>query len=139
MRRVATAGFIALNIDLAARDGGAGRLTDTGAYNAALGSRSIAQKNAVGGLDVKAAVPYYGPQPSNYADLNKTRAAVFAVYAQQDTRITDTAPQMEEQLKKAGVDYKVTVYPNVNHAFHNDTGNRYDPAQARAACVATMA
>ena len=171
VRRVATAGFIALNIDLAARDGGADRLTDTGSYNAALGNRTTALKNAdhkaaldflkaqssgsvgvtgfcfgggetwnvlIGGLDVKAAVPYYGPQPSNYADLNKTRAAVFAVYAQQDTRITDTAPQMEEQLKKAGVDYKITVYPNVSHAFHNDTGNRYDPTQARAAWVATM-
>jgi carboxymethylenebutenolidase len=26
----------------------------------------------------------------------------------------------------------------VNHAFHNDTGNRYDPTQARAAWVATV-
>ena len=171
VRRVATAGFVALNIDLAAREGGADKLTDQAVYNAALGKRSTADKLSdhkaaieflrsqssgtvgvtgfcfgggetwnvlIGGLEVKAAVPYYGPQPSNYADLAKTRAAVFAVYAQQDTRITDTAPQMEEQLKKAGVPYQITVYPGVNHAFHNDTGNRYDAAQAQKAWVATM-
>ena len=83
-------------------------------------------------------VPYYGPQPSNYAELSKAKAAVFAVYAQQDTRITDTGPQMEEQLKKAGVPYQITVFPGANHGFHNDTGNRYDAAQAQKAWVATI-
>jgi carboxymethylenebutenolidase len=171
VRRVATAGFIGLNIDLAARDGGADKLTDQAAYNAALGKRTTADKNAdhkaamdflraqssgsigvtgfcfgggevwnvlIAGLEMKAAVPFYGPQPSNFADLSKTKAAVSAVYAQQDTRITDTAPQMEEQLKKAGVPYQITVYPGVNHAFHNDTGTRYDPVQAQKAWVATV-
>jgi carboxymethylenebutenolidase len=171
VRRVATAGFIGLNIDLAARDGGADRLTDQAAYNAALGKRSTADKLSdhkaaidflrsqssgsvgvtgfcfgggetwsilIGGLDVKAGVPYYGPQPSNYTELSRTKAAVFAVYAQQDTRITDTGAQMEEQLKKAGVPYQLTVYPGVNHAFHNDTSNRYDPTQAQKAWVSTV-
>ena len=172
VRRVATAGFVALNIDLAARDGGADRMPDSGVYNAALGKRTTADKLSdhkaaidflktqssgtigvtgfcfgggetwnvlIGGLDVKAAVPYYGPQPTNFAELSKTKAAVFAVYAQQDTRITDTGPAMEEQLKKAGVPYQITVFPNVNHAFHNDTNTaRYDAAQAQKAWVATV-
>ena len=171
VRRVATAGFVALNIDLAARDGGAEKMPDSGVYNAALGKRTAADKLSdhkaaidflktqsngalgvtgfcfgggetwnvlIGGLDVKAAVPYYGPQPSNYAELSKAKAAVFAVYAQQDTRITDTGPQMEEQLKKAGVPYQITVFPGANHGFHNDTGNRYDAAQAQKAWVATI-
>src|SRR5205085_11745492 len=136
VRRVATAGFVGLNIDLAWRDGGADKLTDQAAYNAALGKRSTEEKNAdhraaiaflktqtsgvigvtgfcfgggevwnilIGALDVQAGVPFYGPQPSNYTELSKTRAAVSAVYAELDTRITGTAPQMEEQLKKAGV------------------------------------
>jgi carboxymethylenebutenolidase len=92
-----------------------------------------------GGIEVKAAVPYYGPQPSNYTELAKTKAAVFAVYAEQDTRITGSASQMEEQLKKAGVPYQVTVYPGVNHAFHNDTGGtRYNAEQAQKAWTATI-
>jgi carboxymethylenebutenolidase len=172
VRRVATAGFVGLNIDLAARDGGADKLTDSAAYNAALAKRDTAAKlsdhNAaldflktqssgtvgvvgfcfgggetwnilIGGLDVKAAAPFYGPQPQNYTDLSKTKASVSAVYAELDTRITGTAPQMEEQLKKAGVPYQITVYPGVNHAFHNDTGgDRYNATQAQKAWTATI-
>ena len=171
VRRVATAGFVGLNIDLAARDGGADKLTDQATYNAALGKRNVADKLSdhkaaidylksqtsgtigvvgfcfgggetwnviIGGLDVKAAAPFYGPQPSNFAELAKAKAAVSAVYAQQDTGITATAPAMEEQLKKAGVPYQITVYPGVNHAFHNDTGTRYNAEQAQRAWTATI-
>ncbi len=173
VRRVATAGFIGINIDLAARDGGAAKLTDGAAYNAALGKRSVADKLSdhkaaldhlksqtsgtlgvtgfcfgggetwnviIGGLDVKAAVPWYGPQPSNFAELAKTKAAVFAVYAELDTRITGTAAAMEAELKKSGAPYQVTIYPGVNHAFHNDTGTpeRYNAAQAQKAWAATI-
>ena len=174
VRRVATAGFIGVNIDLAARDGGAAKLTDQAAYNAALAKRTTADKNSdhnatiaflkaqssgpigvtgfcfgggevwsmlAGGADVKAAVPFYGPQPTNYADIAKTKAAVFAVYAELDVRITATSQQMEEVLKGAGVPYKITIYPGVNHAFHNDTnaaGDRYNAEQAQKAWVATV-
>ena len=44
VRRAATAGFVAVNIDLAARDGGADKLTDSAAYNAALAKRDLAAK-----------------------------------------------------------------------------------------------
>jgi carboxymethylenebutenolidase len=171
VRRVATAGFIGINIDLAARDGGAAKLTDQAAYNAALGKRSTADKvsdhnatitflraqssGTVGvtgfcfgggetwsilasGADVKAAVPFYGPQPTNFADIAKTKAAVSAVYAENDLRITTSSMQMEEVLKAAGVPYKITIYPGVNHAFHNDTGTAYNAEQARKAWVATV-
>ena len=172
VRRAATAGFAAINIDLVARAGGYDKLTDQAAYNAELGKLTIPGKLAdhsatltylkaqstgaigvvgfcfgggevwsilAGGIDVKAAVPFYGPQPTNYADIAKTKAATSAVYAELDTRITGTAPQMEDALKKAGVPYQITVYPGVNHAFHNDTGGtRYDPVQAAKAWVATI-
>jgi carboxymethylenebutenolidase len=47
---------------------------------------------------------------------------------------------MEEVLKAAGVPYKITIYPGVNHAFHNDTGtpDRYNAEQAQKAWVATV-
>jgi len=171
VRRVATAGFVGLNIDLAARDGGAEKLTDSAAYNAALGKRTVADKLSdhraaldflktqtsgvigvvgfcfgggetwnilIAGLDVKAGTPFYGPQPSNYLELSKTKAAVSAVYAQNDTRITDTGKAMEGQLMLAGVPYQVTVYPGAGHAFHNDTGAAYNAVQAQKAWVATI-
>jgi len=171
VRRVATAGFVGLNIDLAARDGGADRLTDQASYNAALAKRSVPDKLSdhkaaldflktqtngtigvtgfcfgggetwnilIAGLDVKAGAPFYGPQPSNFADLSKTKAAVSAVYAENDTRITSSSSQMEDQLKKAGVPYQITIYPGVGHAFHNDTGAAYNAIQAQRAWVATI-
>jgi carboxymethylenebutenolidase len=169
VRRAATAGFAAVNIDLTARQGGGEKLGD--AVTGAIGNLASGQKladhtaalaylkantsgaiGAVGfcfgggevwnlvaaGADLKAAVPFYGPQPGNFAEIPKTNTAVSAVYAEQDTRITDTAKQMEAQLVAAGVPYKVTVYPNVNHAFHNDTGARYAPEAAQKAWVATI-
>jgi carboxymethylenebutenolidase len=170
VRRAATAGFVAVNIDLTARQGGGEKLGD--AVTGAIGQLPLAQKlgdhtaaltflkantsgaiGAVGfcfgggevwnllaaGADLKAGVPYYGPQPSNYQDIGtKAKAATLAVFAEQDTRITSTSPQMEEQLKKAGVPYQISVFPGVNHAFHNDTGTRYSPDAAQKAWVATI-
>jgi len=174
VRRVATAGFVGVNIDLAARDGGAVKLTDQAAYNAALAKRDTAAKIAdhnatiaflktqsngtvgvtgfcfgggevwsilAAGGDVKAAVPFYGPQPTNYLDMAKTKAAVSAVYAELDVRITTSSQQMEQVLKQAGVPYQITIYPGVNHAFHNDTnaaGDRYNAVQAQKAWVQTI-
>jgi carboxymethylenebutenolidase len=173
VRRAATAGFVAVNIDLAARDGGAEKLTDSAAYNAALAKRDLAAKltdhsatiaflkaqssgaigvtgfcfgggetwNIVASLnpDVKAAVPYYGPQPANYAELAKTKTAVLGMYAELDTRITSSTMQMEQELKKSGTDHLITIHPGVNHAFHNDTNaDRYNAAAAQKAWVATV-
>ena len=60
VRRVATAGFVGINVDLAARDGGAEKLTDSAGYNAALGKRSTADKLS----DDKAAIDYLKTQTS---------------------------------------------------------------------------
>ena len=175
VRRVATAGFVGLGVDLISRAGGAEKLSDAAAYQAELAKRSTADmvadvqaalaflkqrsemangslaivgfcfgggivwSSVAAGADLKAAVPFYGPQPSNFADIAKTKTAASAVYAEQDTRITGTASDMEAQLKKAGVPYQITVYPGVNHAFHNDTNaDRYNAAQAQKAWVATI-
>ena len=94
----------------------------------------------IAGAPLAAAVPFYGPLPSNPAGLAATKAAVLAIYAEQDTRITASWPQAEEQLKKAGVPYATKVEPGVGHAFHNDTNgpSRYGPAQAQDAWVLTI-
>ena len=174
IRRVATAGFAGIGIDLVSRQGGADKLTDAAAYQAALGSRSVAdmvkdeqsaiayirgfsfteasQIGVVGfcfgggmtwsvlaaGTGVQAAAPFYGPMPQDSAGIAKTKAAVSAVYAEKDTRITGTKDQMDALLQQAGVPRALTVYPGVDHAFHNDTGNRYDATQAQKAWIATI-
>lgn len=172
VRRVATAGFSGLSIDLLSRDGGADKLSDAAAYQAALAKRSAADMvtdlqqalmalsgSGVGdklgitgfcfgggmvwntlaaGTAVKAAVPFYGPAPQNMAGLGTEKSSVFAVYAELDTRITGTRDQVEAQLKQSGRPYRIMVYPGVDHAFHNDTGARYNATQAEAAWVAAV-
>ena len=172
VRRVATAGFTGLSVDLLSRDGGADKLTDGAAYSAALAKRQVTDmvsdvraaldalsgtgageklgvtgfcfgggmvwNTLAAGTPVKAAVPFYGPAPSNMAGLAATQAAVFAVYAEMDARITGTKDQIEGALKQAGQPYKIMVYPGVDHAFHNDTGARYNATQAEAAWIATV-
>ncbi|HXM55893.1 MAG TPA: dienelactone hydrolase family protein [Candidatus Dormibacteraeota bacterium] len=172
VRRVATAGFTGLSIDLLSRDGGADKLSDQAAYGAALAKRPVPDmvsdlmqalaalsdsgvgskmgitgfcfgggmvwNTLVGGAQVKAGVPFYGPKPADITNLAKTKAAVFAIYAEQDTAITATKDQMEAALTQAGVPHQIMVYPGVGHAFHNDTGARYNAVQAEAAWVATI-
>lgn len=172
VRRVATAGFQGLSVDLLSRDGGADKLSDSAAYAAALSKRPVDDMvsdvqqalkalaaagngsklgmtgfcfgggmvwNALAaGAEVKAAVPFYGPAPSNMAGLAHAKAAVMALYAEKDTRITGTKDSVEAQLKQNGQPYKITVFPGVDHAFHNDTGPRYNATQAEAAWIATI-
>lgn len=82
--------------------------------------------------DIKAAVPFYGPNPP-LEDVPKIKTAVLGIYAEKDTRITGSVAQLEEALKKAGVTYEIKIYPGVNHAFHNDTGANYNAQAANDA------
>ena len=94
----------------------------------------------IAGAPLAAAVPFYGPLPSNVSGLATTKTPVLAIYAEQDTRITASWPDAEAQLKKSGTPYAQKVEPGVGHAFHNDTNGptRYGPAQAQDAWVATI-
>jgi carboxymethylenebutenolidase len=85
-----------------------------------------------------AAVPFYGPAPDAPAFSGNT-AAVFAVYAALDSRVTSTKDKVEAALKAAGLTYATRVYPGVDHAFFNDTGGRYNAEQAEAAYADTLA
>jgi carboxymethylenebutenolidase len=79
-----------------------------------------------------AAVPFYGPFPEN-GDLSGSKAAVLGIYAGLDTRVNETRPAAEAALEAAGLEYELVTFPDVNHAFFNDTGARYDPEAATLA------
>ena len=172
VRRVATAGFSAVAVDLLSRQGGADKLSDPAEYAAVLSKQdptalvsdlqqALSQLSTAGAGDrlgitgfcfgggmtwnaltsgtvVQAAVPFYGPPPKNLTGLATTRAAVLAIYADRDTRITNTRNEIEEQLRHTGRPYQIKVYAGVDHAFHNDTGPRYNATQAEAAWLATI-
>jgi carboxymethylenebutenolidase len=98
----------------------------------------ITWRCAVALPELKAAVPFYGVAP----DLDRVpniEAAVFGVYAELDNRVNAGKDALEQALIDAGITYQMKVYPGVNHAFHNDTGKRYDEAQAPQAWLDTLA
>ena len=41
-------------------------------------------------------------------------------------------------LEAAGITHQINVYPDSQHAFHNDTGQRYSEAAALAAWSDTL-
>ena len=88
--------------------------------------------------DLKAAVAYYGVQP-RAADVPKIKAPLLLHYAGLDARVNAGIPAFETALKANHKTYEIFVYPNVNHAFNNDTSNRYDKAAADLAWIRTVA
>jgi carboxymethylenebutenolidase len=93
---------------------------------------------AAGIPELRAAVPFYGP-PAPAEQLPNINAAVLAIYAGKDARINGSIPEVEAAMQQNNKTYKKIVYPDVDHAFHNDTGQRYNQQAAQAAWGETMA
>ena len=87
--------------------------------------------------DLKAAVPFYGPNPPLEAVPN-IKAAVLAMYGETDARINAGIPAIEEAMKKNNKTFEKMIYPGAGHAFHNDTGRAYNPAAAEDAWKRTL-
>jgi carboxymethylenebutenolidase len=77
--------------------------------------------------------------PVQEADVGGIGAAVLAIYAAKDERINKNIPAIEAAMQKHGRTFSKIVYPGVDHAFHNDTGARYNAAAAKAAWGETLA
>jgi carboxymethylenebutenolidase len=87
--------------------------------------------------DLKAAVPFYGPNPP-LEGVPNIKAAVLAMYGETDARINAGIPAIEEAMKKNNKTFEKMVYPGAGHAFHNDTGRAYNPNAAEDAWKRTL-
>ncbi len=87
---------------------------------------------------IKAAVPYYGGQPTA-AETAKIKGSLLIQYAELDKRINDGWPAYETALKASKIDHTMHMYPKVNHGFHNDTTPRYDQEAAELSWSRTLA
>jgi len=88
---------------------------------------------------LSASSTYYGPV-SVLDGVSKIKAKMLLNYAGQDANVNPKLPDLEAALKGAKVDYKLHVYPGVQHAFNNDTSaERYNEAAAKLAWDRTMA
>ena len=79
-----------------------------------------------------AAVPFYGPAPES-PDFSNAKAAVYAIYGEQDDRVNASRDRAEAALKAAGLTYEIQTFAGAGHAFFNDTGQRYNPEAAQQA------
>ena len=53
--------------------------------------------------------------------VKNLQATVLGIYAENDQRITSNVPELEKALNDNGVVNEIIIYPNVDHAFFNDT------------------
>ena len=87
--------------------------------------------------DLKAVVPYYGPNPP-LETVPNIKAAVLTIYGETDARINAGIPAIEEAMKNNNKTFEKIIYPGVGHAFHNDTGRAYNPVAAEDAWKRTL-
>jgi carboxymethylenebutenolidase len=98
-----------------------------------MGGGMVWQLLASGEPQLAAAIPFYGPAPDNPDFSGSKNAAVLAFYGALDQRVTSTQPIVKAALDKAGMVNTLVVEPDANHAFFNDTGDRYNAAAANDA------
>ena len=120
----------------AAPQGGARKV---GCVGFCWGGAMVNRLAVAAGPALSAGVSFYGPAPDP-AEAARVRAAMLIILAGLDDRVNATGRPWVEALRAAGKTVESTTYPNVNHAFHNDTSAmRYDRAAAEAAWAATIA
>ena len=85
---------------------------------------------AAGEPQLAAAFPFYGPAPDDPDFSGSKDVAVLGFYGAQDQRVTATEPVAKAALEKAGLVHQLVAEPDANHAFFNDTGDRYNATAA---------
>ena len=85
---------------------------------------------ASGTPELAAAFPFYGPTPDDPDFSGSRDVAVLGFYGELDQRVNATEPVAKAALERAGLVHELVTEPGANHAFFNDTGDRYDPTAA---------
>lgn len=99
----------------------------------------VVNRMAAESPDLKAAVAYYGLQVPT-AEVPGIHAPLLLHYAGLDERVNAGIEAYEAALKANNKRYTIYMYPNVNHAFNNDTaGTRYNKEAADLAWQRTLA
>lgn len=87
--------------------------------------------------DVAATVLFYGGWST---DFSKMKSKVLGHYAETDEWVPfDQAKEMEENMKAAGVDVTLHLYPKTAHWFMESDRPEYDPSAAALAWDRTLA
>ncbi|WP_111512463.1 dienelactone hydrolase family protein [Mycobacterium kyogaense] len=91
-----------------------------------------------GAPQLAAAFPFYGPTPDDPDFSKSAGVAVLGFYGALDQRVNATEPAARAALEKAGLVHELVTEPGANHAFFNDTGERFDQTAADDAWRGTL-
>jgi carboxymethylenebutenolidase len=120
---------------LAARPDSNGK---TGAIGFCWGGTAV-NTLAVSAPELAAGVVFYGGSP-DLAKVPQIKARLLVQQASRDTRLVQQMPDYEKALKAANIRHEIIIYPDVDHAFMNDTSaERYNAAAAKLAWERSVA
>jgi carboxymethylenebutenolidase len=120
---------------LASAEGGSRRV---GIVGFCWGGALVNRLAIAAGPALSAAVPFYGPAPDP-SEAARVEAPMLVILAGRDARVNQTAEPWIAALRAAGKDVTAITYPDVDHAFHNDTSAmRYNRPAAEQAWAATL-
>lgn len=97
----------------------------------------ISNMMAVKVPELKAAVPFYGRQPTA-AEVPAIQAPLLLHFGAFDKRVNAGWPDYAAALQEHNKAYSAHLYPDVNHGFHNDTTPRYNYEAAHLAWQRTI-
>ena len=89
--------------------------------------------------DLDATVMYYGQVISESEKLSNISWPLLGIFAELDQGIPPKAVrEFESSLDELGIKNEIIIYPGVNHAFANPSGDRYSPQEAKDAWNKTL-
>lgn len=90
--------------------------------------------------DVDATVIYYGNLVTDTEELSSIHWPILGIFAELDKGITiETVNAFESSLNELEIENEITIYPGVDHAFANPSGERYAPDESKDAWGRTIA
>lgn len=93
---------------------------------------------AANSQELDAAVVFYGMPPAA-DEASRIRVPIMLHYAGRDDRINAAVPAFDAALRSSGARFEMHLYPDVDHAFHNDTNAaRYNADAAQLAWRRTV-
>lgn len=94
---------------------------------------------ALNNNNMDATVIYYGQLVTDTGELSKINWPVLGIFAELDNGIPpETVKEFEMSLEDVGIENDITIYPGVNHAFANPSGDRYAPNESKNAWQKTL-
>ena len=94
---------------------------------------------ALNNNNMDATVIYYGQLVTDTEELSKINWPILGIFAELDNGIPpETVKEFEMSLDDVGIENNITIYPEVNHAFANPSGDRYAPNESKDAWKKTL-